>query len=169
MGKILLIAMVFFTSCKVEGHPWPWPFPVPHPPPQEPIPAPPIPPGTPEQPPSTQIELKWLINQERIARGLPVLPSTTALDCAAVIHASDMEANTLCSHDGSDGSRFWERAKKCGTRASGEILACGHTSEGSAVRDWLLDKAHADIILDRKNIAMGAARVGDYWVVIFMK
>jgi uncharacterized protein YkwD len=110
-----------------------------------------------------------LINQERMNRGLPVLPSTTALDCAAVFHASDMEANSLCSHVGSNNSRFWERAKKCGTRASGEVIGCGHQDEASLVRDWLRDKPHADIILDKKNVAMGASRVGDYWVVIFMK
>lgn len=168
MGKLLLIAMVFFTSCKVEGHPWPWPFPVPHPPPQEPIPAPPLPPGTPT-PPSTQEGLKILINQARMARGLPVLVSTTALDCSAVIHAVDMEDNSLCSHNGSDNSRFWERAKKCGTRASGEVLGCGHQDEESLVRDWINDPAHAAILFDKKQIAMGAGRVGDYWVVVFMK
>lgn len=168
MKKLLLIAMVFFTSCKVEAWPFPWPAP-PHGP-QQPVPAPPIPPEDQEpMPPPTQPELKMLINQERMARGLPVLPSTTALDCAAVLHAGDMEANSLCSHNGSDGSRFWERAKKCGTRAAAEVIGCGHQDEASLVRDWLRDKPHADILLDKKNVAMGASRVGDYWVVIFMK
>jgi uncharacterized protein YkwD len=162
MSKFFLIALVLFTSCKLDA----FPFPIPRPRPQEPIPAPPTrDPGIPDLEP----DLKQLINQARVDRGLPILVTVSPLDCAAAMHARDMYDHNMCSHRGSNGDLFWERAKLCNGVASGEIIACGHKTAEAAVRDWLADKPHYDIIMDSKNVAMGAKRVGDYWVVIFRK
>ena len=158
--RFLLIVLVMFTSCKAAS------FPFPRPRPQEPIPAPPSnEPGIPDLEPA----LKMLINQARMDRGLPVLPTVSPLDCAAAMHARDMSDHAMCSHTGSNGDQFWQRARMCNGVASGEIIACGQTTAEQAVRDWLSDKPHYDIIMDRRNVAMGAKRVGDYWVVIFRK
>jgi uncharacterized protein YkwD len=166
MKKFIIASMVFFGSCQADGFPCPRPE---RPRPQDPIPAPPSPIPDEPLPGDNEWELKWEINQERQKRGLPVLTSTEALDCAALMHAEDMSANNMCSHYGSDGSRFWERAKKCGTRSSGEILGCGHTNQKDLVANWLSDGPHAAIMLDKNQVSMGAARVKNMWVVIFMK
>jgi uncharacterized protein YkwD len=129
----------------------------------------PAPPSNEPSFPDLESYLKAEINEARRINGAPMIVSTPSLDCAALMHAEDMNANNLCSHNGSDGSRFWERAKTCGTKAASEIIGCGHQDFKELVEAWLRDKPHRDILLDKKNIAMGAARVGDYWVVIFMK
>lgn len=158
MKKVLLSMVFLMVSCKVSAKcPQPMPPQVPAPPSDEP------------SVPILEWELKWEVNQARVKEGLPMIVSTAALDCAAIMHARDMAANNLCSHNGSDNSRFWERAKMCGTKASGEIIGCGFKNHKELVEAWVKDQPHAAIMLDKKNIAMGAGRVGDYWVMIFMK
>jgi uncharacterized protein YkwD len=130
----------------------------------------PAPPSTePPLPGPNEIELTGLINQERIRRGLPGLITYQHLECATLTHAEDMNFKNFCSHFGSDSSTPWQRAQKCGGRASGEIIACGQETAKDAVQAWIQSRPHAMIMFDRANIGVGAARVGNYWVVMFMK
>jgi uncharacterized protein YkwD len=155
MRKLLLLSVLLFSQSLIA-------CPTPAPPnPNPPVPSPP------RSDDATNVEI--MINSERAKRGLPMLTTTNGLICAANIHAFDMNQNKFCGHTGSDGSRFWERAQKCGTRASGEIVACGHKRYQDAVQGWIRSPGHNAIMFDRKQVSMAASRVGDYWVVIFMK
>lgn len=153
--KNLLFIVLMSLACSAKAHPCP------------PIPAPPGPPSP--SPPSQAEVLKMEINKERLKSGALQIVSTPELDCAAKVHAIDIAQMRSCTHTGSDGSQFWERARKCGTRASGEIVACGYKDEKSTVNGWMNSPGHRAIMLDPKQIAMGAYRAGDYWVVIFRK
>jgi uncharacterized protein YkwD len=114
-------------------------------------------------------EVLGIINYERSKRGLFALANDPALACAARIHAIDINKTKRCSHTGSDLSQFWQRAKRCGGVASGEVIACGHTDAASVVTDWTNDPSHAQIIYDPKQRFIGGYRAGNYWVVIFRK
>lgn len=110
-----------------------------------------------------------LINYERSKRGLFGLANDPALMCAARIHAIDVAKTGLCTHIGSDLSQFWQRAKKCGGVASGEVIACGQVDAISVVEAWSKDAAHAQIIYDPKQRFVGGYMKDNYWVVIFRK
>lgn len=136
--------------------------------PSEPQPMPPPAPG-PIGDPDLEFELKWEINKTRQDYGLPMVPTKSALDCAALLHARDMSQNKFCGHIGSDNSKFFERSKMCGIESSAEILGCGHRTAEDLVKDWLKYKSHSIYLLHPDNIAMGAARVDNYWVVLFLR
>jgi uncharacterized protein YkwD len=126
-----------------------------------------------EEPPSlpgpNEPTLTGMINNERIKRGLPGLITYQHLECASLNHAEDMAIGKFCSHTGSDFSTPWQRSQRCGGRASGEIIACGQEFPEQAIQSWIASRPHATIMFDRANIGIGAARVGNYWVVMFMK
>lgn len=132
----------------------------------EPVPAPPVPdlPDDPGELSGTQ----WHINQARKKADAYELVSTRQLECAAKRHALDLALTRRCSNWGSDGSDFKTRAKICDTEASAEIVACGLSLPESAVKRWLEDMRTRDVLLDQRHIAMGAANVGDVWVVVFL-
>jgi len=109
--------------------------------------------------------LHWEVNQLRRANNVIEIVGRGELDCAAYRHAKDLHENRRCSHTGSNGSRLSDRAKDCGTFASTELIACGY-SEAQAVLDaW--QRKHQSILLDPTKVALGAARVGNVWVLIF--
>lgn len=130
-------------------------------------PAPPS--NEPSLPGPNEIELTALVNGERIKRGLPGLITYQHLECASLRHAEDMNFTKICSHMGSDLSTPWQRAQTCGGRASGEIIACGYDTPEQAIQGWIQSRPHSVIMFDRANVGIGAARVGNYWVVMFMK
>lgn len=107
------------------------------------------------------------INLQRSNRNLSQLTLDTKLQCAADVHAKDIGPRRTCSHTGSDGSSPSDRASRCGTRWSGEIVACGQTSVKAAVQAWTNSPGHADIMYDPNQKRIGAAMVNNYWVVIF--
>jgi uncharacterized protein YkwD len=114
-------------------------------------------------------EVLGLINFERSKRGLFALANDPALMCAARVHAIDVAKIKICTHTGSDLSQFWQRAKRCGGVASGEVIACGHTDAQSVVDAWSEDLSHARIIYDPKQRFIGGYMQDNYWVVIFRK
>lgn len=154
--------------------PWPlpWPCPIPAPRPKPPAPLPPTDPKPappPRRPTQPTAELLATINLEREARGLSELQPLQGLTCAAERHAADIGQARQCRHNGRDGTSPWERAKACNTQATGEIIACGQQTARAAVDAWTKSAGHARIMYDPQNRTVGAAMVGNYWVVLFRK
>jgi uncharacterized protein YkwD len=88
---------------------------------------------------------------------------------AAGNHVSDMAKNDFMSHTGSDGSTIGQRATKANYiwRNVGENVAKGFEVPSEVHRLWLESPAHCKIIMSSIYSEMGAAKVGDYWVVMF--
>jgi len=108
------------------------------------------------------------INRVRVARGLRKVTATAGLNCAAQRHAKDIGTRHVCSHTGSDGSSPWARASRCGAKADGEIIACGHRTPAAAVQGWTKSPGHAAIMFNPNQTIVGAAMVDNYWVVDFL-
>lgn len=113
--------------------------------------------------------LLTLINAERRQRGMAEVGYSENLTCAAKRHAEDLRRSHKCGHYGSDGSGPYDRARDCGSVASGEIVACGQTTRRAALRAWVMSPSHAEIMLDREQTDAGYAEVGEFWVVVFKK
>ena len=107
------------------------------------------------------------INAVRASHDVPQLASTLELDCAARRHARDLAKSGRCDPLGSDGSTLQDRAAACGTQAWAQIIGCGYASSEAVVQDWARDPGSREILLDGDAIAMGTARVGKVWVVVF--
>jgi|GEM_PF-2658801 len=170
----LLLAAFIVTACSDDRGGEPQPQPEGQAPPSEggepgdgdqsPEPDVPVPLGDLER-------LYVAINLERAKHALPLIPIDDQLACAADRHASDVGASRSCSHTGSDGSNFVQRASTCGFRigAGSEILACGHRSPESAVIGWLNSPPHRAAMLEPNNRVMGGAVLNNFWVVVFAK
>lgn len=107
------------------------------------------------------------LNQLRKANSLYEMVSTYQLDCAAYKHAKDMYQHRFCSHIGSDGSTFTKRAEDCNTAARSEVIGCGFHSAQSVLDAWQRDRGSRALLLDQHVVAVGAANVGDVWVLVF--
>jgi len=127
------------------------------------VPVPPIP-----TPYPGENRIVTAINAARIARGLPTVSEDTYLNCAAIAHAKDIQPRNICGHVGSDGSQFWQRARKCGAEALGEIVACGYPDEKSAVRGWDTSPGHAAIMYGDYS-KVGVGEVNGFYVAVFGK
>jgi len=137
------------------------------------IPIPGIPgggmPGGNPVPPSADIlqALADSINAARKSRGLAEVKVEAGLNCAAKRHADDIGVKKICGHTGSDNSSPWQRATACGTKADGEIVACGQGSPKAAVDAWSLSPGHAAIMYAPDQTVVGVGMLNNYWVAIF--
>lgn len=119
--------------------------------------------------PDANTDLMLALNKARAENGQTQLLTVPHLVCAAKGHAEDIAVRQVCSHTGKDGSPFYERARRCGGEAYGEIIGCGYTTIDSVVNGWLKSPGHRAILLDSKVVAFGGYREGNYWVVEFMR
>jgi uncharacterized protein YkwD len=130
---------------------------------------------------SIEPELKALFHLHQTARdngarcGSTKMRSTSSLlwSCelanAADNHVSDMAKNGFMSHKGSDGSTVGQRATKANYiwRNVAENVAKGFEVPKNVHRVWLESPGHCKNIMNPIYREMGAAKVGDYWVVMF--
>jgi len=88
---------------------------------------------------------------------------------AADNHVSDMATNGFMSHKGSDGSTIGQRATKANYiwRKVAENVAKGFEVPNDVHRVWLASPGHCENIMNPSYSEMGAAKAGDYWVVMF--
>ena len=107
------------------------------------------------------------INKEREAAKVGKLYQSSRLMCAAKKHSEDMGTKKFCSHTGSDKSTPWSRAEKCGTKASGEIVACDQRTARATVEAWLRSPGHKKIMLGKDYKSVGIAMKNNYWTAIF--
>lgn len=130
-----------------------------------------------EKVPNDLLELLSLHNQSRAkggrcgaARKPPAssLQWSCELALASKIHAKDMETNDFLSHLGSDNSTIGLRATRAGYRwrEVSENVAQGYQSSISAFDGWVNSQAHCINIMSDAYQEFGAARVGEYWVVM---
>jgi len=113
------------------------------------------------------IKMVKLINLERQKRGLHKLEIDAGLNCAAQNHSDDVGPKKLCQHEGTDGSEFWERAKKCGARASRENIACGQRTPREAVKAWLKSPGHYKNMMSKDIRFIGVGENNYFWTNIF--
>jgi uncharacterized protein YkwD len=130
---------------------------------------------------SIEPELKALFDLQQTTRGSGArcgstkMRSTSSLrwSCelanAADIHVNDMAENDFMSHKGSDGSTIGQRATKANYiwRAVAENAAEGFEVPSDVHRVWLASPGHCKNIMNPAYSEMGAAKAGDYWVVMF--
>lgn len=102
-------------------------------------------------------------------RRVPKLKYSCALAKASRSHSMDMSQNTALSHTGSDGSSIAQRAVDVGYdwRQLGENIAQGFRSSQSVNTGWLNSTGHCNNIMNAGYTEMGAARVNNYWTVMF--
>lgn len=130
---------------------------------------------------SVEPELKALFDLHQAARengarcGSTKMRSTSSLrwSCelanAADIHVNDMATNEFMSHTGSDESTIGQRATKANYiwRNVAENIAKGFDLPNDVNRVWLESPGHCKNIMKPVYREMGAAKAGDYWVVVF--
>lgn len=108
-----------------------------------------------------------MINAERKASGLHALKVDPKLNCAAQMHSEDVGPKKLCQHEGTDGSSPWERAKKCGTKAKSENIACGQKTPRAAVDAWLNSDGHYKNMMSKNIEFIGVGVANNYWTNLF--
>jgi uncharacterized protein YkwD len=102
-----------------------------------------------------------LINQARIANGLPPLSEQPQLDAAAQSHSADMACNNHSSHTGSDGSTWNTRVEAQGYAATLvlENIYAGDPAFGGdpagAVDWWLNSPVHYANIMNPEVTEIG--------------
>lgn len=91
-----------------------------------------------------------LINARRAGLGLITLHADPALHRAARRHSIDIGPQSLCQHNGTDGSSPWDRAAQAGYTgfAMGEVLGCNYQTAQAVVDGWWASQGHHDILVD---------------------
>ncbi len=122
-----------------------------------------------------ELETLRLVNQERLARGLPALGTDARLFAASEAHTEWMCANRTLSHYGVGGSTPGNRATAQGYpwNAIGETLAQGYTTPSSVVLSgWKRGSGHWTILMSSRYRDIGVAYVLcsgtrlHYWTVM---
>jgi uncharacterized protein YkwD len=103
-----------------------------------------------------------LINARRGLLGLPVLRSDPALHRAARRHVYDIGPQSLCQHNGTDGSSPWDRAAQAGYTgfAMGEVVGCNYPTPLSVVDGWWGSPGHYAILTNVDARAIGCG----WWI-----
>ncbi|MFE2613212.1 CAP domain-containing protein [Micromonospora chalcea] len=113
-----------------------------------------------------------LVNQERAKAGCKALTVNAKLNLAAQRHSQDQADHKKMDHNGSDGSKPWDRVKRAGYNYSmvGENVAWGYQSAAEVMDGWMKSEGHRKNILNcgYTQIGMGLARSnGPYWTQVF--
>jgi uncharacterized protein YkwD len=99
----------------------------------------------------TQVkQLLTEMNRVRAEHKLAPLRADERLMRAAQRHAEDIARNGRLDHQGSDGSKLSDRAKRAGYAFArvAENLAAGYATAAQAVRSWLDSPPHRRNLLD---------------------
>lgn len=98
-----------------------------------------------------------------------LLSWNTKLAESAIKHATDMADGGFLAHTGSDGSSAQDRLERVDYNwiAYGENISHGQDSPQEAVSEWLDSQAHCKNIMNPDFKEIGAAKVGEFWIVIF--
>lgn len=146
--------------------------------------APPPDLGTLSEPPAeanaVQDQILALINEQRAQQGCPPLTRNPQLDTAAYAHSEDMALNDYVSHDGLDGTKFWQRIQATGYTfaEAAENIAAGSTTPEQTVQLWLNSPGHAKNVLNcnLRDTGIGIYHLPDdsgsvvmfyYWTQVF--
>lgn len=106
---------------------------------------------------------------------VPALAVDGALGATAGQHSQDLASRDVITHEGSDGSRFWDRAATSGYRgtARGENVAGGQPTPEEVVGAWVESDGHCMILLlaDITDIGVGYVfrentTYGHFWTMV---
>lgn len=116
-------------------------------------------------------QIETLHNVARAERGHKALERDLALEKAAQLHADWMAKNNKLDHRGENRSSVSQRVGD-GWIMVGENIACGQSSEGEVVKDWMNSKGHRQNILNSGYTHLGigisiSERGVVYWCVDF--
>lgn len=95
-----------------------------------------------------------LINEERIARGLPAVARSALLDSQSQKHSNQMSSRGELYH--SDAGEW-----------GGECVGMGAPTWAAQVDAWMASPPHRAIILDPDYIHVGAGGAGSYRTIQF--
>lgn len=89
------------------------------------------------------------------------------LEITATLHANQMLRYRFFEHYSKGGMNIGERANAVGYpwRTIGENLARGQVTIHEVIEDWQESPAHCMVLMNPKFREMGAAHVGNYWVL----
>ena len=104
------------------------------------------------------------INLERAKLGKSAMLIETKLNCSALAHAKSMYEHQVCSQIGWDGSLPEDRARRCGTEAKKEVIACKKSIK-DILNFWNNDLDVRKILTDEQYTTIGIAMYNDYWVI----
>lgn len=113
-----------------------------------------------------------LVNDERSARGLPIMQQHASVGAAAMAHADDMARRRQLVHFGVDGSDTGDRLRREGFvwRTWGEAIGGGFSTPERIVDAWMASDEHrAHILGDNVHVGVGVAVAPDgvpYWVLV---
>jgi uncharacterized protein YkwD len=134
----------------------------------------PAPVTVPDEPLSAElVELVAAHNRERAAAKKPPLVANARLVAAARVQARDMAEHKLMSHEGSDGSKFFERIQRQGYVGYGmaENVAMAHKTVPQVMDAWLKSPPHRENILgpySEIGVARAKSKQGvPFWCVTF--
>jgi uncharacterized protein YkwD len=104
-------------------------------------------------------EMVDLINIRRAAMGLVILHADAGLHRATRRHVNDIGPQSLCQHNGTDGSSPWDRAAQAGYTgfAMGEVVGCGYPTALSVVDGWWASPGHYDVLTNPNARSIGCA------------
>lgn len=106
-------------------------------------------------------EMLNLINYYRATNGLAGLTIDAKLTAAAMVHSKDQANRCFMTHDGSDGSKAWNRMDAQGYdwSVAAENVAAGQTSVAQVMTAWWNSPGHRVNILKSnvKNVGFAKA------------
>lgn len=117
-------------------------------------------------------EMYDAVNSIRQSNKLSRLEWNKNLEMAATKHTEWMNKNKKLSHEGEGGSRLSDRLDKVGYKYAyaAENIACGQTSVSQLMNAWMNShEGHKENILNNSMNEVGAAKVGNYWTMVFGK
>lgn len=101
-----------------------------------------------------------LLNTARLAAGSPALSINPALTRAALIHSEDQARRNVMGHEGSDGSRPWERAISAGyssTFVGENVLVRPDLHASGAFDQWWNSLPHHENMMNPEFTEIGIA------------
>ncbi len=120
-----------------------------------------------------EAEVIDLVNTERRRARCPEVHLDERLRSAARGHSADMAKHNEMSHDGSDGSSPWDRARRAGYDAAlSENVAVGYATAEAVMDGWMNSPGHRENILNCEARATGvglahSANGTPYWTQMF--
>lgn len=114
-------------------------------------------------------EVLYLVNQIRLASGLPAFAWDAGLASAARAHSRDMAENQFFSHTGLQGSSPFERMIAAGVpyQFAAENIAMGYLDPEQVVDSWMNSEGHRANILNGNLLKMGVGFYDNYWTQDF--
>jgi uncharacterized protein YkwD len=118
-------------------------------------------------------ELLDLHNRERTKSGAPALKLDSILQSVAQAHAEECAQRDKLTHQGSDGSWPWDRAKRAGYPHGNvsENAGWNYQSPADAVAGWMGSGGHRRNLLNSAYVEAGfgyaEGKSGPYWIAVF--